>query len=120
MQSPLRLPSHESARLRLLVTQPGAAPDSQKHRADLQPVGALALPPEGTQGSAAGLTPQGLLLVLTGLLEPIGVSSALCLCSKEGKSFPSPSLPSIWRAADEGGVPKEPQRGQMRQEECSR
>lgn len=53
-------------------------------------MGALALPPEGTQGSAAGLTPQGLLLVLTGLLEPISVSSALCLCSKERKI---PSLP---------------------------
>lgn len=63
----------------------------QKYRADLRPVGALALPPEDTRGFAAGPGPQGLLSVLTGLLEPSSVSRALCLCSKE-KTIPSLAL----------------------------
>lgn len=89
MQSPLGLLGHESARLRLLVTQPNNG-DLQKRRADLQPLGALALPLEDTQGCAAGLGPRGLSLVLTGVLEHISVFSALCLCSKEKKN---PSFP---------------------------
>lgn len=61
-------------------------------------MGTFALPPEDTQGSAIGLGPQRLLVVLTGLLEPISVSSALCPCSKENKI---PSLPLAFPLLEE-------------------